>query len=212
MLWGHETDKGFALLYKILSSLRVMIVLLSLLAIGAAAGTFIENDFGSMAAKKWVYHSLWYQSILLLSAANLLFIMHKTKMYRVKTRALFHASFVVILLGAFVTYVFGVEASMNIREGEKSSILVANHQNIQLPFSLELIDFSLTRYPGSRSPSEFSSDVIVIDEQQNYRSKHTVSMNNTLTYRGYKFFQTSYDTDEKGTLLSVSHDPGVTIT
>jgi len=31
-------------------------------------------------------------------------------------------------------------------------------------------------------------------------------MNNTLSYKGYKFFQSSYDTDEKGTILSVNHD------
>ncbi|MDQ7056586.1 MAG: hypothetical protein Q9M89_09115 [Persephonella sp.] len=33
-------------------------------------------------------------------------------------------------------------------------------------------------------------------------------MNHTLEYGGYKFFQSSYDPDEKGTILSVNHDPG----
>ena len=31
-------------------------------------------------------------------------------------------------------------------------------------------------------------------------------MNNVLDYRGYRFFQSSYDQDEKGTILSVNHD------
>src|SRR5690606_927643 len=31
-------------------------------------------------------------------------------------------------------------------------------------------------------------------------------MNNVLDYRGYRFFQASFDPDEKGTILSVSHD------
>ena len=31
-------------------------------------------------------------------------------------------------------------------------------------------------------------------------------MNNVLDYRGYRFFQSSYDQDEGGTILSVNHD------
>jgi hypothetical protein len=31
-------------------------------------------------------------------------------------------------------------------------------------------------------------------------------MNNILKYGGYRFFQSSYDQDERGTILSVNHD------
>ena len=34
-------------------------------------------------------------------------------------------------------------------------------------------------------------------------------MNNVLDYQGYRFFQSSYDKDELGTVLSVNHDFGV---
>jgi len=37
-------------------------------------------------------------------------------------------------------------------------------------------------------------------------------MNHVLDYKGYRFFQSSYDMDEKGTILSVNHDPGTIIT
>ncbi|RLD55429.1 MAG: protein NrfI, partial [Bacteroidetes bacterium] len=59
---------------------------------------------------------------------------------------------------------------------------------------------------------EFSSDVTVIDDENNKTFDAHIYMNNTLAYGGYKFFQTSYDTDEKGTQLSVNKDPGVEIT
>ena len=36
-------------------------------------------------------------------------------------------------------------------------------------------------------------------------------MNNVLNYRGYRFFQSSYDNDEKGTILSVNKDRSGTI-
>lgn len=37
-------------------------------------------------------------------------------------------------------------------------------------------------------------------------------MNHVLDYDGYRFFQSSYDADEKGTILSVNNDPGKNIT
>ncbi|MEA1955294.1 MAG: cytochrome c biogenesis protein CcsA [Campylobacterota bacterium] len=187
-------------------------MLLLILAIGAGVGTFIENDFGSQKAKELVYNSLWYMITLLLSAINLILVIYKTKMYKVKSRVLFHISFIVILFGAFITFVYGIDGEMNIREGDKSNIIVVDNQDVKIPFFVELKDFELVRYPGSRSPSEFSSEVKVIDEVNNKTFSANIYMNNTLTYNGYKFFQTSYDNDEKGTILSVNKDPGVEIT
>lgn len=79
-------------------------------------------------------------------------------------------------------------------------------KEIILPFSLYLDDFILDRYAGSMSPSSYASEVTLIDPRQNLKEKHRVFMNNVLDYDGYRFFQSSYDTDEKGTILSVNHD------
>lgn len=80
---------------------------------------------------------------------------------------------------------------------------------IKLPFSLYLNDFKLKRYPGSNSPSEYSSDVKVYDTKNDKTFEQTISMNNTLSYKGYKFFQSSYTMNESATILSVNKDPGV---
>ncbi|MCF8230298.1 MAG: c-type cytochrome biogenesis protein CcsB [Bacteroidales bacterium] len=77
---------------------------------------------------------------------------------------------------------------------------------IELPFRLELVDFQLERYPGSDSPSSYASEVILIDENKGIREPRRIFMNNVLNYGGYRFFQSSYDQDEKGTILSVNHD------
>jgi len=79
-------------------------------------------------------------------------------------------------------------------------------KRIDLPFKLELVKFDLERYPGSMSPSSYASDVILIDERNNLREPRRIFMNNVLNYGGYRFFQSSYDRDEKGTILSVNHD------
>ncbi len=75
---------------------------------------------------------------------------------------------------------------------------------IELPFSLKLNDFILDRYPGSHSPASFASEVTLLDGEK--AEDHRIFMNNVLDYNGYRFFQSSYDQDEKGTILSVNHD------
>ena len=77
---------------------------------------------------------------------------------------------------------------------------------IDLPFSIFLRDFILERYPGSMSPSSFASEVTVLDPNKNVEKPYRIFMNNILNYGGYRFFQSSYDKDEKGTILSVNHD------
>ncbi len=79
-------------------------------------------------------------------------------------------------------------------------------KRIDLPFTLELVDFQLERYPGSNSPSSYASEVVLVDERKSLREPHRIFMNNVLNYGGYRFFQSSYDKDELGTILSVNHD------
>ncbi len=82
-----------------------------------------------------------------------------------------------------------------------------------LPFSLFLKEFQIERYPGSNSPSSFASEVVLIDLDNEIEEPYRIFMNNILKYRGYRFFQSSYDPDEKGTILSVNYDaPGTTVT
>lgn len=77
---------------------------------------------------------------------------------------------------------------------------------IKLPFAVGCSDFRLDRYPGSNVASSYESDLEIIDNERNYNRKQTVFMNNVMDYRGYRFFQSSYFPDEKGTKLSVNYD------
>jgi hypothetical protein len=79
---------------------------------------------------------------------------------------------------------------------------------IPLPFALKLDRFELERYPGSMSPASYSSYVTVIDREKNVTMPYHIYMNHVLDYRGYRFFQSSFDRDEQGSVLSVNHDPG----
>ena len=79
---------------------------------------------------------------------------------------------------------------------------------IDLPFAIKLVDFELERYPGSMTPASYSSRVVLIDKEQNLTMPYHIYMNHVLDHKNYRFFQSSYDPDELGTVLSVNHDPG----
>jgi cytochrome c-type biogenesis protein CcsB len=80
------------------------------------------------------------------------------------------------------------------------------NKTIELPFSIFLKNFIFEKYPGSESPSSYKSQVTLIDKRYNLVEDHDIYMNHVLDYNQYRFFQSSYDTDEQGTVLSVNHD------
>lgn len=82
----------------------------------------------------------------------------------------------------------------------------------KLPFRIALRDFQLERYPGSMSPASYASEVSVEDPANQEKFDFRIYMNHILDYEGYRFFQSSFDQDELGTVLSVNHDPGTLIT
>lgn len=72
------------------------------------------------------------------------------------------------------------------------------------PFALKLEKFVMETYPGSSSPSAYESHVRIVDEGK--ETPYNIYMNHVLNYKGYRFFQASFDPDRKGTVLSVNHD------
>ncbi|ASS48286.1 MAG: hypothetical protein A3D31_19230 [Candidatus Fluviicola riflensis] len=79
-------------------------------------------------------------------------------------------------------------------------------KKIKLPFSIKCNDFMMERYPGSEVASSYASDLEIVDDANNYHKKKRVFMNHVMDYNGFRFFQSGYDEDEKGTRLSVNHD------
>ncbi len=74
----------------------------------------------------------------------------------------------------------------------------------ELPFSVKLNDFIAKKYPGTETGyASFMSKVTVEDERP---FDYDIYMNNILDHKGFRFFQSSFHPDEKGTVLSVNHD------
>ncbi len=75
-----------------------------------------------------------------------------------------------------------------------------------LPFSITLNDFIADKYPGTqKNYSAFKSKVTVNRSDADFYN-YEIFMNNILDEQGYRFFQSGFDPDEKGTILSVNHD------
>lgn len=197
-------------LERFISSSVTTIVLLLIYAFGLAIATFIEKYHGTAAAKAMIYYSPVFFLLQFLLVANFVAIVIKHQLLKRRRWGLMvtHAAFIVILLGALISHLFGEEGILHLREGEASDRIMirTSDQTLYhtLPFSVELVKFTLTRYPGSASPSAYESELLVHVDGQTRHAR--VYMNNVLDVKGYRFFQASYDPDEQGTVLSVNRD------
>ena len=106
--------------FKFLFSPVTMGILFVMFAIAMAAATIFENDYGSAAAYNMVYDTRWFELILFLLSVNLVGQIIVLKLLRKEklTIALFHLSFILMIIGAGITRYFGWEGSIHIREGE----------------------------------------------------------------------------------------------
>ncbi|KAA3636243.1 MAG: cytochrome C biogenesis protein, partial [Bacteroidetes bacterium] len=123
-------NKYFSLAKKYLTPLfntRAAGVYLILFAAAIGIATFIENDFGTSSAQKVVFKTRWFELLLLLFAISIVVNIFKFRMIQQKKWALltFHASMIIILLGAGVTRYFGYEGVMHIRENDSSNTILS---------------------------------------------------------------------------------------
>ena len=107
------------MLLKVLFSNRLTAVLFILFPTAMGLGTFIESWYSTDTAKIWIYNAWWFELIMALLMLNFIGNIFKYRLLRKEKWAVLtiHLSFILILLGAFVTRYFGYEGMMPIREG-----------------------------------------------------------------------------------------------
>lgn len=86
--------------------------------------------------------------------------------------------------------------------------ILLERQKRPLPFSLTLKDFRKISYPGTDKAKEYESDLIIHDGDVFWPV--TISMNKPLRYKGYTFYQSSFEQrpDIEVTILSVVENKG----
>ncbi len=80
------------------------------------------------------------------------------------------------------------------------------------PYSIHLLEFRHDKFVGTNKPRNFSSRVLLIDDDHPQGREVTIRMNEPLRYKGETFFQSSFLTeagnDALGTVLQVVRNPG----
>lgn len=175
--------------------------------------TVVEKQHGSDFVREHIYGAWWMVALWGASALLSLFYIIKQQLYKQHLTFALHLSFLMILAGAGVTYLFGIQGRVHLREGDDATteFTLSNGQTQQFPFLIHLKEFELRYYDGTFAPMDYVSHIEVLDGTQTHEG--VISMNNIFRYRGYRFYQSGYDRDAQGTTLSISYDPyGIGIT
>ena len=118
-----------------------------------------------------------------------------------------HLSLALILAGALVTSFSARKGMLHVREGESvETFETKDGKVLELPFSVELEGFEVLYHSGTDAASDYSSRLRFTRNGSVLREGE-VRMNRILSCKGYRFYQTDYDSDEAGVTFTVSHDP-----
>lgn len=119
-----------------------------------------------------------------------------------------HISLLVILLGAGITWFTAEQGSLSLQKGN-SYYTFADSQGHQyrLPFAVALDQFQVIPYPGTQTPMDFESHLVIRETDTSNPILDKVAMNHIFSHRGYRFYQSGYNPEDNSSTLSVSHDP-----
>ncbi|MFZ4404256.1 MAG: cytochrome c biogenesis protein ResB [Pseudobdellovibrionaceae bacterium] len=108
-----------------LASIKSAVVVIILIAVLTAVGTFVEARYDAYAAKKWVYSTPWMFAILGLLAINLTAVILDRWPWKKRHVAFIsaHVGILMLLAGSVQTLFFGLDGSMRI-ENQQSSQMV----------------------------------------------------------------------------------------
>ena len=197
---------------------KIIFTLYILVLISMAVATIVEKGQGTDYVHAHYYGAWWFILMWAVMAALGVFYIIKRKVKRASTLAL-HLSFIIILAGALLTHISAKRGMIHLRIGQPTDTYMTasddadglGMQEEKLPFSLCLQNFEAKMHDGTQAVADYSSKFTVTDG--NEKSEGQVSMNNIYSHRSYRFYQSSYDEDGKGSVLAINADPyGIPVT
>ncbi len=104
-----------------------------------------------------------------------------------------HTSILVIMAGALIGNFWGYKAFANIVEGTAVDRVrpFNGAAPIKLGFMVRCDDFDVSYYGNTRRPKDYNSDLVIIENGEEVLRKR-IEVNDPLTYKGIKFYQSSY--------------------
>ncbi len=180
-----------------------------------AIATIVEKSQGTDYVHAHYYGAWWFVLIWAAMTALGFFYIIKRKV-RIASTLTLHLSFVVILIGALITHVSAKRGMIHLRINQPTNTYMTSNgehgmAEEKLPFSLCLQQFEAKMHDGTNAVADYSSKFTITDG--NEKSEGLVSMNNIYSHRSYRFYQSSYDEDGRGSVLAINADPyGIPVT
>lgn len=198
---------------------KLVYIFYILVVLTLATATIVEHFIGTPATHTIIYGSWWFILLwALLAFCGTFYLVSQFHRRRLTAKdcntLLIHLSFVIILLGALLTHTTSSQGIIHLR-GDKPidhyEEMTVNGQTHKLPFSVKLNNFKVDYHDGTSSPMDYETHFDIMDGAKKLNA--SVSMNHIFTYRHYRIYQASFDTDNMGSYLSVNYDPwGITTT
>lgn len=218
-------DKRFKRIWRFFCSIRLALVLLSLIILASIIGTIVSQGllpdeyikrYGRTPYNLFsvfgffdIYHSWWFVILLSLFFVNLLICSIDRLRFSLQTvGSIFtHLSIILILLGALISALFGQRGFMDLYEGESKDIFYVKDKPYKLDFKVSLEDFDIQWYKPQ------SHQVIVYVKNKNKKQVYSVELGKVYQVKGtnYSFIAVDYIPDffirSDGTAKSKSEWP-----
>lgn len=181
-----------------------------LLLLAMAAATLLPVT--GVSSANAVYGSPWFVALWGVLALTALAVTVQGK-WRGRSLSWWgvHSALLLILGGALLTHLTATRGQLHLRQGVWTEAFVLQPKSDReppvthpLPFRVRLDSFHVDYHPGTRAPQDYVSHLSVAVGGDTLQQ--TVSMNSILTLHRIRFYQTSYDDDGRGSLLTLNRD------
>ena len=186
---------------------RIVIVFYIVVVAVLAAATIVEKYLGTEYVSEHIFGAWWFSALWAVLTAVATFYFIKRKVNRASVVVL-HLSFVIILAGALLTHLTAVRGVVPLRKGIATNEYLTRDMYLhKLPFTICLENFEIKFYEGSDMPSDYVSHVTIDGKP------FTISMNQIVSQKGVRLYQSDYDMDLRGSILAMNSDPwGIPVT
>ena len=146
------------ILQNTLFSTRLMALLFLVMATAMAFGTFVESWYSTETARIWIYNAWWFEAIMAFFMINFIGNISRYRLLRREKWPvlMLHLSWILIILGAFITRYLSYEGMMPIREGATENVFYSDKT-----FLTVLIDGEIDGQPRRKA---LEDDLIVTEE------------------------------------------------
>ena len=181
---------------------------LALVVATLVVATFFQKSHGTSFALDNIYHSPWFVVLWAVAAlAGVLYIL-MSRIPRLGAAFVLHIAFVVVLAGAFVTFLTAERGTLCVSvNAPPASMYETGGELKKLPFRIYLDDFTMESLPDG-SPAGYVAQ-LRMQSRVGDVANSVVSMNNPVEHKGYRLYISGYETGATGDVVTllVAYDP-----